>query len=229
MNNSSRTNRGGYESQTPDNTETQSIHEGSLWNNSIGRRVFLKKTGAATLATAVALHGVRLQVQANGTGLFWVANDPDDETPPDAPNWQEPAPPAFGIPTEMSIGHCPYDHGVWIAAGIRDDGNGQAIFEVQVICRYKYGNGGGDFTPTLSILGVTSTGAVKIHSDVSGEGKFFTVSRAVPVPAVGNVTAFIYPITVTTDRGGMWTALIKVYWREDGGTQYTWDWSTSLP
>ena len=64
MNEKNLTNRGGHESQSPDNADPSAYNEGSLWNNPIGRRVFLKKTGAATVATAVALHGFRVQVQA---------------------------------------------------------------------------------------------------------------------------------------------------------------------
>jgi hypothetical protein len=41
---------------------------GALWNSAIGRRTFLKRTGGATLATALALHGTRMQVQAAETG-----------------------------------------------------------------------------------------------------------------------------------------------------------------
>lgn len=70
MNEKNHTNRGGYESQTPDNTDAQTHHEGALWNSPIGRRVFLKRTGAATVATAVALHGFRVQVQAQQTPVI---------------------------------------------------------------------------------------------------------------------------------------------------------------
>jgi len=42
---------------------------GALWNSAIGRRTFLKRTGGATLATALALHGTGVQVYADSTGL----------------------------------------------------------------------------------------------------------------------------------------------------------------
>jgi len=41
---------------------------GALWNSLHGRRAFLKKTGGATLATALALHGTRIEVLASVTG-----------------------------------------------------------------------------------------------------------------------------------------------------------------
>lgn len=43
---------------------------GALWNSAIGRRAFLKRTGGATLATALALHGTRVQVQAVETSAW---------------------------------------------------------------------------------------------------------------------------------------------------------------
>jgi hypothetical protein len=39
--------------------------EPSLWNSKIGRRVFLKRAGAATAGTAIALHGFRMEVLAS--------------------------------------------------------------------------------------------------------------------------------------------------------------------
>jgi len=67
MNDSNNSRRGGGESQAPNNDQSQ--NSASLWNSPLGRRAFLKKTGAATVATAVALHGFKTQVQAQGTGL----------------------------------------------------------------------------------------------------------------------------------------------------------------
>ena len=37
----------------------------SLWNSAVGRRSFMKKTGMATAATAIALHGFRVEVLAS--------------------------------------------------------------------------------------------------------------------------------------------------------------------
>ena len=71
MNDKNHNTGGGYESQTPHNLDLSLPGlptEASLWNSPLGRRVFLKKTGAATVATAVALHGFRVQVQATTTG-----------------------------------------------------------------------------------------------------------------------------------------------------------------
>ena len=65
-------NEGGQDSQNPHNAETagrsllQSL-EPSLWNSKIGRRAFVKKTGAATVGTAIALHGFRMEVMASGS------------------------------------------------------------------------------------------------------------------------------------------------------------------
>ncbi len=39
--------------------------EPSLWNSTIGRRAFMKKTGMATAATVIALHGFRAEVLAS--------------------------------------------------------------------------------------------------------------------------------------------------------------------
>ncbi len=67
MNDKNHTTGGGYESQTPHNLDLSLPGlptEASLWNSPLGRRAFLKKTGAATVATAVAMHGFRVQVQA---------------------------------------------------------------------------------------------------------------------------------------------------------------------
>ena len=72
MNDKSHTTGGGYESQTPHNLDLSLPGlptQASLWNSPLGRRAFLKKTGAATVATAVAMHGFRVQVQAAVTGL----------------------------------------------------------------------------------------------------------------------------------------------------------------
>jgi hypothetical protein len=44
---------------------------GALWNLPRGRRTFLKQTGGATLATALALHGTRIQLQAAETGRYY--------------------------------------------------------------------------------------------------------------------------------------------------------------
>ena len=47
---------------------------GALWNSAIGRRTFLKRTGGATLATALALHGSNVQVLAADTAqmaILW--------------------------------------------------------------------------------------------------------------------------------------------------------------
>ena len=73
MNDNSHNNRGGHNSQAPDSLnlalpDLAASPEGNLWNSAIGRRTFLKKTGAATVATAVAMHGFRVQVQATVTG-----------------------------------------------------------------------------------------------------------------------------------------------------------------
>lgn len=40
------------------------LPEPSLWNSQLGRRAFLKKTGAATVATVVVLNGMKLEVLA---------------------------------------------------------------------------------------------------------------------------------------------------------------------
>jgi len=71
MNDINHTHRGGHESQAPDTVDLSLpdiASSASLWNSPIGRRAFLKKTGAATVATAVAMHGFRVQVQAQATG-----------------------------------------------------------------------------------------------------------------------------------------------------------------
>jgi hypothetical protein len=51
--------------------------EPSLWNSSLGRRTFLKRTGAATAGTAIALHGFKTEVLASGSGEWLVNASPD--------------------------------------------------------------------------------------------------------------------------------------------------------
>jgi hypothetical protein len=40
----------------------------TLWNSALGRRSFMKKTGSASVAAAIALHGFKLEVLANASG-----------------------------------------------------------------------------------------------------------------------------------------------------------------
>jgi hypothetical protein len=44
-----------------------SLPDPSLWNSALGRRSFMKKTGMATAATTLALHGFKLEVLANAS------------------------------------------------------------------------------------------------------------------------------------------------------------------
>ena len=62
--------RGGQDSQNPHNIEAASRSllqslEPSLWNSKIGRRQFVKRTGAATVGTLIALHGFRTELLAS--------------------------------------------------------------------------------------------------------------------------------------------------------------------
>ena len=41
----------------------------TLWNASLGRRSFMKKTGSATAAAAIAMHGFRMEVLATASGV----------------------------------------------------------------------------------------------------------------------------------------------------------------
>jgi hypothetical protein len=66
MNSKNHTTGGGPESPASHNDDSllKSL-EPSLWNSSLGRRQFLKRTGAATVGTAIALHGFRTEVLAS--------------------------------------------------------------------------------------------------------------------------------------------------------------------
>ena len=77
MNDNSHNNRGGHNSQAPDSLnlalpDLAASPEGNLWNSAIGRRTFLKRTGAATVATAIGMHGFRVQVQASVTNGAYI-------------------------------------------------------------------------------------------------------------------------------------------------------------
>jgi hypothetical protein len=46
---------------------SSNLPEPSLWNSAVGRRMFIKATGAATVATVIALHGFKIEVLASGS------------------------------------------------------------------------------------------------------------------------------------------------------------------
>jgi hypothetical protein len=43
------------------------LSEPSLWNSPVGRRMFLKSAGAATVATMINLHGFTIEVLSSGS------------------------------------------------------------------------------------------------------------------------------------------------------------------
>lgn len=49
--------------------------EPSLWNSEVGRRAFLKKTGVASAASVVALHGFRTEALAQASDCLRVAQN----------------------------------------------------------------------------------------------------------------------------------------------------------
>jgi len=70
--NESEKSTGGGTPQNSHNADASGISllktlEPSLWNSSLGRRTFLKRAGAATIGTAVVLHGFRTEVLASGS------------------------------------------------------------------------------------------------------------------------------------------------------------------
>lgn len=46
---------------------SSNLPEPSLWNSTVGRRMFIKATGAATVATVIALNGFKIEVLASGS------------------------------------------------------------------------------------------------------------------------------------------------------------------
>lgn len=44
------------------------LAEPSLWNSKVGRRMFLKTTGAASVVSIMNLHGFQIEVLSSGSG-----------------------------------------------------------------------------------------------------------------------------------------------------------------
>jgi len=64
-----KSHRGGGQSQALHNVSFfNNLPEPSLWNSQIGRREFLGKVGKASVGTAIALNGLKLEVMASGSG-----------------------------------------------------------------------------------------------------------------------------------------------------------------
>lgn len=65
--NNTSANEGGCQADCSSNSQ---LPEPSLWNSTLGRRAFLRKTGMATAATAIALHGFRVEVLASESATY---------------------------------------------------------------------------------------------------------------------------------------------------------------